>query len=222
MAKGTVQGRLNRETNPIPGERPGFNPQFIDSDGYATDVTPNTPFPSGSYVQTDAGVWVPQKGNNDGAAHVQLTGSKVKLRRVFESIDETVAAGEDIAVTIQPTEGYMITGVVNLYLQAEEIPTATEGTHRFEIRIRTTNVIYDEVATVQTNHNNPITFRAWRESSNVTIIPAEREGFISVVKNIHATEGLPLILRYRNDTDGDQTELVRMSVFLKEEAVTDD
>ena len=75
MTKADVQGRLNRETNPIPGERPGFNPQFIDSDGYATDVTPNTPFPSGSYVQTDAGVWVPQKGNNDGAAHVQLTGS---------------------------------------------------------------------------------------------------------------------------------------------------
>lgn len=84
MTKADVQGRLNRETNPIPGERPGFNPQFIDSDGYATDVTPNTPFPSGSYVQTDAGVWVPQKGNNDGAAHVQLTGSNVEKIYVFD------------------------------------------------------------------------------------------------------------------------------------------
>lgn len=86
MTKADVQGRLNRETNPIPGERPGFNPQFIDSDGYATDVTPNTPFPSGSYVQTDAGVWVPQKGNNDGAAHVQLTGSNVKVIRYGEEL----------------------------------------------------------------------------------------------------------------------------------------
>lgn len=87
MTKADVQGRLNRETNPIPGERPGFNPQFIDSDGYATDVTPNTPFPSGSYVQTDAGAWVPQKGNNDGAAHVQLTGSNVV---VFEYLNSTL------------------------------------------------------------------------------------------------------------------------------------
>lgn len=174
------------------------------------------------YWSDEQNDWVVSSEQNRLPVDAQLTGSRVKLRRVFESIDETVAAGEDIAVTIQPTEGYIIRGVVNLFLQAEKIPTATEGTHRFEIRIRTSNVIYDEVATVQTNHNNPITFRAWQESSNVTIIPAEREGFISVVKNIHATEGLPLILRYRNDTDGDQTELVRMSVFLKEEAVTDD
>lgn len=174
------------------------------------------------YWSDEQNDWVVSSEQNRLPVDAQLTGSRVKLRRVFESIDETVAAGEDIAVTIQPTEGYIIRGVVNFFLQAEKIPTATEGTHRFEIRIRTSNVIYDEVATVQTNHNNPITFRAWQESSNVTIIPSEREGFISVVKNIHATEGLPLILRYRNDTDGDQTGLVRMSVFLKEEAVTDD
>ena len=83
MAKASVQGRLNRETNPIPGEIPGFNPQFIDDDGYATDVTPSTPFPSGNYVQTEGGVWVPQKGTDNGEAFVQLTGRKVIKEQVF-------------------------------------------------------------------------------------------------------------------------------------------
>lgn len=78
MAKGTVQGRLNREANPIPGEKPGFTPQYIDEDGFAVDVTPKTPFPSGNYVQTAGGIWVPQKGSDDGAANVQLTGSNVE------------------------------------------------------------------------------------------------------------------------------------------------
>ena len=180
------------------------------------------PLPVVEYGTTAGGVVVPKRVSGEGHEFTQITGRKVKLRRVFESIDETVSAGKDIAVTIQPTEGYMITGVVNLFLQAEGIPTATEGTHRFEIRIRTVTWIYDEVAIVQTNHNNPIIFRSWQESPNVIINPVGKDAFISIVKNIHATKSLPFILRYRNDTDGDQTGVIRVAIFLKEEAVTDD
>lgn len=109
MAKASVQGRLNRETNPIPGEIPGFNPQFIDDDGYATDVTPSTPFPSGNYVQTEGGVWVPQKGTDNGEAFVQLTGRKIEkeylLSRQIRSeregfVDRTVPDGAIGAVFV--------------------------------------------------------------------------------------------------------------------------
>ena len=37
----------------------------------------DNPLPVGNYVQTEAGVWIPQKGSDDGAADVRLTGSYV-------------------------------------------------------------------------------------------------------------------------------------------------
>src|SRR5690606_17716603 len=45
----------------------------------------DNPLPVGNYVQTEAGVWIPQKGSDDGAAHVQLTGSKVEEIFVFNA-----------------------------------------------------------------------------------------------------------------------------------------
>src|SRR5690606_25654297 len=42
----------------------------------------DNPLPVGNYVQTEAGVWIPQKGSDDGAADVQLTGSIVELYRI--------------------------------------------------------------------------------------------------------------------------------------------
>lgn len=42
-----VQGRMKRESNPVPGEKPGFTPQFFDENGEPVDVTPDTPYPTG-------------------------------------------------------------------------------------------------------------------------------------------------------------------------------
>lgn len=41
-----VPGRMNREPNPAPGERPGYTPQYFDNNGYAVNVTPDTPYPT--------------------------------------------------------------------------------------------------------------------------------------------------------------------------------
>ena len=47
----------------------------------------DNPLPVGNYVQTKSGVWIPQKGSDDGAADVRVTGSIVELieGRVVES-----------------------------------------------------------------------------------------------------------------------------------------
>src|SRR5690606_29671112 len=39
----------------------------------------DNPLPVGNYVQTQAGVWIPQKGSDDGAADVRLTGSNIEV-----------------------------------------------------------------------------------------------------------------------------------------------
>ena len=46
----------------------------------------------GNHVLTDSGIWVPQRGTEDGAAHTQLTGSIEVLKTV--SLSETIAPGE--------------------------------------------------------------------------------------------------------------------------------
>lgn len=46
----------------------------------------DNPLPVGNYVQTEAGVWIPQKGSDDGAADVRLTGSIVE-QKLFENIN---------------------------------------------------------------------------------------------------------------------------------------
>lgn len=38
--------RLKREDNPIPGEKPGYLPQYIDEEGTPITVTPSTPYPT--------------------------------------------------------------------------------------------------------------------------------------------------------------------------------
>lgn len=46
----------------------------------------DNPLPVGNYVQTEAGVWIPQKGSDDGAADVRLIGRKVEKIFVFNAV----------------------------------------------------------------------------------------------------------------------------------------
>src|SRR5690606_15355493 len=60
----------------------------------------DNPLPVGNYVQTQAGVWIPQKGSDDGAAEVRITGSIVEHiipRQLFtEGIEQFIfSAPED-------------------------------------------------------------------------------------------------------------------------------
>lgn len=48
----------------------------------------------GNHVLTESGIWVPQKGSDDGAAHMQVTGSKVEEKLVVDA--HTLKAGESL------------------------------------------------------------------------------------------------------------------------------
>lgn len=86
MAKSNTPGRLLRESNPQSGTIPGFTPQFFDKNGYATEVDPDNPYPSGDYGMTEGGVWVPKKVADDGTTLTQLTGSIVE-NIVYDKVD---------------------------------------------------------------------------------------------------------------------------------------
>src|SRR5690554_3702774 len=46
----------------------------------------DNPLPVGNYVQTGAGVWIPQKGSDDGAADVRVTGRNVEELTIVNSL----------------------------------------------------------------------------------------------------------------------------------------
>lgn len=58
----------------------------------------DNPLPVGNYVQTESGVWIPQKGSDDGAADVRLTESNVekRLERIYLHDSVSLADGSRV------------------------------------------------------------------------------------------------------------------------------
>ena len=53
-------------------------PQHQKGNGYVVTGEDN-PLPTGNHVMTESGIWIPQRGTDEGAAHTQLTGSIVEV-----------------------------------------------------------------------------------------------------------------------------------------------
>src|SRR5690625_1372115 len=47
-----------------------------------------------NHVMTESGIWIPQRGSDDGATHTQVTGSNVEFDEFF--LGETIPAGAHI------------------------------------------------------------------------------------------------------------------------------
>src|SRR5690625_2660156 len=58
-------------------------PQHQKGNGYVVTGEDN-PLPTGNHVMTESGIWIPQRGTEEGAAHTQLTGSIVEVHKLFE------------------------------------------------------------------------------------------------------------------------------------------
>lgn len=72
-------------------------PQHQKGNGYVITGEDN-PLPTGNHVMTESGIWVPQRGSDEGAAHTQLTGSNVEYDRV---VDVTISPGSLLTVIPQ-------------------------------------------------------------------------------------------------------------------------
>ncbi|MEQ7806159.1 hypothetical protein [Priestia aryabhattai] len=69
---------LQRETNPKSGYAPSLLPQHERKDGAYISTGENNPLPSAGYIQSAEGLWIPQKGKNDGSANVNVTNIPTK------------------------------------------------------------------------------------------------------------------------------------------------
>lgn len=59
-------------------------PQHQKGNGYVVTGEDN-PLPTGNHVMTKSGIWVPQRGTDEGAAHTQLTGSTVEEQYIIDA-----------------------------------------------------------------------------------------------------------------------------------------
>ena len=84
MARNPIPGRLNRESNPVPGTLAGFNPQFYDADGHAIDVDVNNPYPVGNYIK-QGNLWLPV--SSDNPMPTKDNEIKQKIEELNEKVD---------------------------------------------------------------------------------------------------------------------------------------
>lgn len=120
---------MKRQFTTIDGRTVMSNlPQHWKGDDWAITGVDN-PLPVGNYVQTEAGVWIPQKGSDDGAANVRLTGS-ITEQVVFER--QILSQGDYFTSFVRPDNAK---GVI-IYFQVRGV-TGTFGNdegYRFRIR----------------------------------------------------------------------------------------
>src|SRR5690625_312448 len=76
-------------------------PQHQKGNGYVVTGEDN-PLPTGNHVLTESGIWVPQRGTEEGAAHTQLTGSMVAYLNITNEVG-LISAGTVFRYTI-PSE----------------------------------------------------------------------------------------------------------------------
>ena len=84
---------------------------------------------TGNHVMTDSGLWVPQKGTNDGAAHTQLTGRIVEL---YSEDNFQVSAG----AIIDFANPNSISGEIVKDFKEITLGVNAENEHNFNIQIQ--------------------------------------------------------------------------------------
>lgn len=124
-----VKGRMNREPNPVPGEEPAYTAQYFKNNGYAQNVTPDTPFPTTGQIVDSQGNPIGTQSNplntkidDSTPVKTQLTGSNVQEIKISSNI--TVSKG-----TITYVSGYDILSSTKAFV----IDNLDEGDFEFNI-----------------------------------------------------------------------------------------
>lgn len=198
-------GRLNRESNPVPGEKPGFTPQYKNANGSFTDITPSTPLPSGNYVMKN-GVWVPWDGST------QLTGRTVKLER--STFDQTLnlAPSSFVNISVRPPIGEFWR-IKNLQLQIAGPPNATTGNHFFHLMTGGTDSSRESVLTANYNFDKEVRIRYNKVVNEILAAqPASELAQQNAILNLVATNSAPITINYVNSTDVTQTNTLKILV----------
>src|SRR5690606_31884133 len=141
----------------------------------------DNPLPVGNYVQTEAGVWIPQKGSDDGAADVRLTGRKVQVKQIIINSSEQVDTGSSSEMIIMPTSGYKAK-IVSLFLNVAPPAGATTGNHMFFVYFDLDYI--HRLLRIMGDYDIRLLFRGDGASigSGVTTVPSDLNAVINNIK----------------------------------------
>ncbi|ARK32125.1 hypothetical protein [Halalkalibacter krulwichiae] len=129
--------RLLRESNPIPGEIPGFLPQHEDASGSFVVTGERNPLPISNYLLTNSGIYVPARGTNEGAQKSQSIGANtfnVRTLSVNTSpIEITGSLSDKRKMLVRVVDGIVYIGPQNTVTVNNGFPILAGETVVFEI-----------------------------------------------------------------------------------------
>lgn len=138
-------------------------------------------------------------------------GNKKKIVFVDASSNTTVAAGANETITIQPPEG-KIWKIRQAKLKVAPPAGATSGNHRLKVGTYThdTYAIYGS-----SPYDSYLSFLSGEWESASAKFPSNSDG--ARLSNIVFSYDCPLIIRYENDTDVEQTNARTIKLVVEEE-----
>jgi len=138
---------------------------------------------------------------------------KKKIVYVDASSSTTVVAGSSETITVQPPEG-KIWRIKDAFLRALSPSSSARGINYFSVGHLST---YWKVLHVQSTYNHEIRVRCTVPTEYDEIVPNSESLFSEILRNIKSSYNYPLIIKYFNSTDTDQTEIREIVLWLEEE-----
>lgn len=139
-------------------------------------------------------------------------GNKKKIVYVDISSSTTVAAGASETIMIQPPEG-KIWRLKGIFCDVNPPDGATAGTHSLDMyysKVGLTHLV------VTQNYNKALLLRIAPRSYS-SISPSDSAVFTTLVLNTVISNSTTLIIRYKNNTDAEQTNIRLLKLILEEE-----
>lgn len=141
-----------------------------------------------------------QPGTEGGG---QTVATQDRPEPVDFSVDtsETIAAGENETVEINPPEG-AVYRLIALYTRADPVDAATDGRQEMRVRPLATFMATRARAT----YDQPLSFESghWIKA-DVQEDPPEKSAQQLAIQELIATKDSPIQIEYINNTDADQT-----------------
>lgn len=107
-----MRGRMPRESNPLPNERPGYAPNFdtTGNEDYER-VSPENPFPSANYIK-QGNIWLPV--SDDNPMPTQDDEVEQRLDAIENKLDSVIEDGKVNTQLAGSNVEYVISGVIEI------------------------------------------------------------------------------------------------------------
>lgn len=154
-----------------------------------------------------------QSGTSGGGQTVATT-SRPELVSISEEVFADLAAGSSETMEIYASTG-SIYNVSALEMTVPDQSSGSTGKHYFQVRTMNDVILLFGRST----YTGGVKYRrGFWDVANDTADPPNQAAQAAIVRNLRATENVPIKIKYVNDTDVAQTQARRKHLVIEEES----